>query len=162
MENRYSKENLLLLVPESELHFETFLSSGPGGQNVQKNESGVRLRWQPDSSMNLSPEEKIVIVSRLGNEKDMIERLSRRGIRFDYQFTKSGELLIAARHDTREQEQNKKHVTEKFYALLEEALRPEPKRKPPRTGLPERRREEKRRIKQKKEFRKKSERPEFE
>lgn len=145
MENRYSQENLLLLVPESEFRFESFLSSGPGGQNVQKNESGVRLRWSPDSSASLSGEEKTLIISRFRNEKDMAERLARRGERFDFQFTKRGELLIAARHDMRQQEQNKKHVIEKFYMLLEEALRPEPKRKPLRKPSPERRLEGKRR-----------------
>lgn len=162
MENRYARENLFLLVPESELRFESFLSSGPGGQNVQKNESGVRLRWSPDLSANLSSEEKAFVMSRFRNEKDMMERLARKDVRFDYQFTKGGELLIAARHDTRQQEQNKKHIIEKFYVLLEEALKPEPKRKPPKTGSPRLRLEEKRRIKQKKEFRKKLEGGQFE
>lgn len=129
MENRHSKENLLLLVPESEFHFETFLSSGPGGQNVQKNQSAVRLRWNPSKdALRLSGEERAQVAERLSNEQDMDKRLMKRGERFDYEFTNNGDLLITA-HRGRDQEQNKKRAKEKFYVLLEEALRKDPERK---------------------------------
>jgi ribosome-associated protein len=165
MEDRYSKENLLLLVPESELKNEPSRSSGPGGQNVDKRETAVRLRWSPEWNHNLTEEERQRVEERLRDENDMKARLRRsRKQRFDYQYTDNtdeGKLLIGA-HEERYQERNWQKAMEKFYALLEEALRPEPKRKPPRTGSPALRLEEKRKIKQRKEFRKKPARPDFE
>lgn len=144
MKNGTSEENIRLLMPESEFEFEAFRSSAPGGQNVNKTESAVRLRWRPESSQHLSLEQKTLIIDRLRNEKELRIRLRSRGIRMNYEFTREGDLLITSQ-DTRDQFQNKEHSKEKFYLLLEEALRPEPKRKPFSKPSPERRLEEKRR-----------------
>ena len=34
-----------IIIPEEELEYEYFRSSGPGGQNVNKTSTGVRLRF---------------------------------------------------------------------------------------------------------------------
>jgi len=39
-----------LIIPENELVFTTIRASGPGGQNINKRSTKVRLKWWPASS----------------------------------------------------------------------------------------------------------------
>ena len=91
-------------IDDDELRFEFARSSGPGGQNVNKVETKVRLLFNLQGSRSLKPEQR----SRIE------ERLSTR-------ITKAGVLHISSqRHRTREA--NRKATIERFVDLLGEAL----------------------------------------
>jgi ribosome-associated protein len=87
---------------ESEMDFQTSRSSGPGGQNVNKVESRVTLRFNVPQSIILSEEEKQRIASKLS-------------------LTTEVDLLIHSQ-ETRSQMKNKDIAVQKFYDTLKEAL----------------------------------------
>ena len=120
-----------------EFVFSASRSGGPGGQNVNKVNTKVELRFHVASSALLSEHEKLAISHKLANR-----------------INDAGELLIVSQ-ETRSQGQNKEEVVEKFYQLLEHALRPVKKRRPtkPSRGAKERRLAAKRSLSQKKENR---------
>ncbi|MCF8230692.1 MAG: hypothetical protein K9J27_00780, partial [Bacteroidales bacterium] len=72
-----------------------------------------------------------------------------------HKLTKSGEILIESR-EARSQHQNKKLAVERFYSLLEWALKPRKKRKKtkPTKASKERRLKKKKEISEKKQYRK--------
>lgn len=94
-----------------EFTFNTSRSSGAGGQNVNKVSTKIELRFQIDSSQILSEEEKGILKKKLAN------KISQEG------------FLIIVSQTGRTQFQNKEKVIEKFYALVEKALKPVRKRK---------------------------------
>ena len=55
-----------LVIPEAEIEFKASRSSGPGGQNVNKVNTRVELRFDLTGSRALSDAEKQRIASRLG------------------------------------------------------------------------------------------------
>jgi ribosome-associated protein len=87
-----------------ELQFQTARSSGPGGQNVNKVESKVELRFHVASSQLLTEEQKEVLLTKLAK-----------------QLTSEGYLLITAQED-RSQLRNKEIVVQKFHELLKRTL----------------------------------------
>ncbi|TGE26400.1 alternative ribosome rescue aminoacyl-tRNA hydrolase ArfB [Hymenobacter metallicola] len=87
-----------------ELQFQTSRSSGPGGQNVNKVESRVELRFHVGNSELLSEEQKATLLEKLASK-----------------LTTEGELLLSAQED-RSQLRNKEIVVQKFYDLLRKAL----------------------------------------
>ncbi len=95
-----------------ELVFFSKRSSGAGGQNVNKVNSKIELRFSiPDSNL-LTNREKELLISRLEGK-----------------LTHKGELVIMA--DTeRSQLRNKEQAIRRFYNLLEWGLRPVKKRIP--------------------------------
>lgn len=99
----------------SEFTFATSRSSGPGGQNVNKVNSKVELRFAVDQSTLLSDREKQIILSKLKNR-----------------INNDGELIITVQTD-RSQLKNKEEAIEKFHELLNKALTP---RKPRRATRP--------------------------
>jgi ribosome-associated protein len=118
-----------LAIPEEELTFATSRSGGPGGQNVNKLETRVTLRFDLAGSAVLSEEQK----SRLR------ERLATR-------ITKDGVLQVTSqRHRT--QGANREAAVERFAELLRESFREETPRKKtrPSRAAKARRLDEKRR-----------------
>ena len=99
-------------VEESELHFETVQSGGPGGQNVNKVASAVVLRFDIDQSPSLPD--------------DVKQRLKKHGGK---RVTKEGVLLIKAMQH-RSQLQNRTEALQRFYGLLSAAMRSPRKRRP--------------------------------
>ncbi|GAA3947105.1 alternative ribosome rescue aminoacyl-tRNA hydrolase ArfB [Hymenobacter algoricola] len=95
-----------------ELQFQTSRSSGPGGQNVNKVESRVELRFRLADSQLLSEEQK----------QTLLEKLASR-------LTLEGELLVVAQED-RSQLRNKETALLKFHQLLVKALHKPKARKP--------------------------------
>jgi ribosome-associated protein len=126
-----------LWIDEDDLRFEFARSSGPGGQNVNKVETKVRLLFDLQGSRSLSSEQRTRVEERLATR-----------------ITKAGVLHISSqRHRTREA--NRKATIERFIDLLAEALEEDEPRV--RTRVPKkarkRRLESKRRRSQKKAMR---------
>ena len=95
----------------AEITFQTSRSSGPGGQNVNKVESRVELRWHLLDSQVLTDAQKALILEKLSS-----------------QLTTEGLLLITAQDD-RSQFRNKEIALARFHALLLKSLRrPKPRK----------------------------------
>jgi ribosome-associated protein len=126
-----------IAIDERELEFEFIRSSGPGGQNVNKVSTAVRLRFDARSSSSLP--------------QDVRERLIRLAGR---RVGDDGFLTIHAR-SARTQESNRRDAIERLVELLERAVeRPTPRRATrPTAGSRERRLDSKRRRGQTKEAR---------
>src|SRR5215475_13463468 len=89
-----------IALPEEELTFATSRSGGPGGQNVNKLETRVTLRFDLAGSPSLSPEQKARLRERLATR-----------------ITKAGVLQVTAqRHRT--QAANREAAVERFAELL--------------------------------------------
>ncbi len=95
----------------SELVFSTSRSSGPGGQNVNKVNSKVILKFNPLQSSVLTDEQKEIFQKKMGS-----------------QLTKDGWLIIAAQ-ESRSQLQNKEDALQKLNAIFVRIFTPQKKRK---------------------------------
>lgn len=93
-----------------EIDFQAARSSGPGGQNVNKVNTKVELRFDVANSALLTEMEKQRITEKLG------PRLT------------SEKVLILTEQSDRSQLKNREMVIKKFYAMLERALAPVKKR----------------------------------
>src|SRR5688572_20418884 len=89
---------------QSELNFGVSRSSGPGGQNVNKVNSKVTLKFDVVQSKVLTAEEKEVILKKLG------AKLTTEGV------------LILTSQDSRSQFDNKQAVILKFDKLITKAF----------------------------------------
>ncbi|TDO05090.1 alternative ribosome rescue aminoacyl-tRNA hydrolase ArfB [Sunxiuqinia elliptica] len=95
----------------SEFTFKTSRSSGPGGQHVNKTDSRVELRFNPQKSELLSDDQKVILHQKLSS-----------------QLTSDGDLIVVCQQE-RSQYKNKALAIEKLYELLHKALSPVKKRK---------------------------------
>lgn len=101
----------------SELDFSYSRSGGPGGQNVNKVNSKVTLKFDVHGSRILSEEQKSVLVKKLKTK-----------------LTTDG-ILILTSQDKRSQLQNKESVVLKFEDLISKAFK---KTKPRKATKPSR------------------------
>jgi len=93
-------------------HIFTFSrSSGPGGQNVNKVNTKVTLRFSITDSCILTDEQKSILEVKLAN-----------------QMTKEGALILVSQA-SRSQLKNKEEAERKLYDMLNEALKQQKKRK---------------------------------
>ena len=93
-----------------EFIFQTSRSSGPGGQNVNKTETKVELRFNVEQSNLLNDEEKALILLRLKNK-----------------INNDGFLIITVQ-ESRSQLFNKQIAEQRFYEILTKALKKQTKR----------------------------------
>ncbi len=95
----------------SEIKFSTSRSSGPGGQNVNKVNTKVSLRWNVVESAILLPDQKELLLKKWATR-----------------LTVDGALLIVSQ-EKRSQLQNKEDALGKLNQLLKEAFAKRKKRK---------------------------------
>ncbi len=100
----------LLRIPVSEIKFRLSRSSGPGGQNVNKLETRVELRFDVLHAKSLDDRNRSKIFQKLG-----------------FMISAEGILQIAVQ-ESRSQWMNKQRALEKLTLLLRSALKKEKKR----------------------------------
>jgi ribosome-associated protein len=124
--------NERLTIPDQELQVSFARSGGPGGQNVNKVESKVELRWTPGESTALS--------GLSGADRDwLLGRLAPK-------LTATGDLVVTSSR-TRDQLKNREDAGAKLAEIVRQALlRPKKRKKtkPSRSAV-------EKRIQQKKE-----------
>ena len=100
-----------LMLDATEFQFSFMRSSGPGGQNVNKVESAVELRWDLRKSIHLPVGVRLRLEALAGSR-----------------VTDEGILIVQAqRHRT--QERNRADAVARVMALCEQALHPPKPRK---------------------------------
>jgi ribosome-associated protein len=119
----------VVVIPEQELSESFILSSGAGGQNVNKVASAVQLRFDVLHSRALPDDVRIRLLRLAG-----------------HRLTKEGVLVITAR-ESRDQARNRKLARERLVELVRAAMHVPKKRKPTRLrrAVKERRLESKKR-----------------
>jgi ribosome-associated protein len=133
-------EDLQIRNIDKEFIFSYTRSSGPGGQNVNKVNTRVELRFNVITSYCLGQ-----------NEKELVQK------KLHKKINSEGELIMVSQSE-RSQLRNRKNAMEKFFLLLARALTPPKIRKPtaPTNASREKRLESKRITSEKKQIRRKT------
>jgi ribosome-associated protein len=115
-------------IPLLEFKFTASRSGGPGGQNVNKVNSRIQIRWNPTASPSIAPDVAERFVKLAGKR-----------------MTKDGEILITCQ-ESRDAPKNKAECLDRLAELLRAALVKPRVRKAtkPSRGSKERRLKEKR------------------
>jgi len=123
----------------NEISFSASRSSGAGGQNVNKVNTKVTLKFDVKNSQHLSEEEKEIILKKLST------RLTNEGV------------LILTSQEKRSQLQNKEEVVLKFEKIIAKAFEKKKARKAtkPSKGAVQERIKEKKQRSEKKQWRQK-------
>jgi ribosome-associated protein len=123
----------------NELQFKASLSSGAGGQHVNKVNTKVELRFHIENSQYLSVEQKEILKAKLAKRTN-----------------KDGYIVMTSQA-SRSLIKNKETVIERFFKLLEKALEPEKIRKKtkPTKSSQRKRLDDKQKVSEKKGWRKK-------
>jgi ribosome-associated protein len=131
-------EELKIRNFENEFVYSTSRSSGPGGQNVNKVNTKVELRFSIKNTTLLSEDEKELVFRKLAKK-----------------INSEGEIILVAQSE-RTQLKNKKLVTDKFFLVISASLTLPRNRKStrPTVASVKKRLEEKRTIGIKKKLRK--------
>ena len=103
-----------IAIPDDELKEEFFQSSGPGGQNVNKVATAVRLRFNVWQTRSLPEGVRLRLLSKVGPR-----------------LTNEGELNIEAQR-YRTQQQNREDAAERLANLIKGVLTPPKTRRPTR------------------------------
>lgn len=109
------------IIPLSEIIIDFARSGGPGGQNVNKIESKVILRWRVGESLAFTDEAKSLIRAKLANR-----------------LNNADEIVIQA-DEERSQAQNKERAIERLNSLVAQALSVPKKRRPTKPTMASRR-----------------------
>lgn len=131
--------NHRIQIPTTEFDFTFSRSGGPGGQNVNKVNTKVTLRWNVRASKTLPDDVRKRFVSK-----------------YHRRITKDGDLVMQSQR-YRDQGRNVADVLEKLRCLLLEVATAPTRRKPtkPSRGSNERRLEAKRKTSSRKQMRRK-------
>jgi ribosome-associated protein len=106
-----------IAIPLDEFRWEFSRSGGPGGQNVNKVNSKVLLRWNPSASPSLPPPVRDRLLQALANR-----------------LTRDGDLLVSSQL-TRDQARNLADCLGKVRVLVQAAAEPPKVRRPSRPTL---------------------------
>ena len=102
----------LIRIPTGEFEIELVRSSGPGGQNVNKVNSKVRLHWPLLDSTALPGDVRDRLIEQQGSR-----------------LTTAGVLILSSQH-FRDQHRNRKDCFDRLRTMILEALHPpKPRRK---------------------------------
>lgn len=91
-------------LPYEEIEISAMRSRGPGGQNVNKTNSAIQLRWNLRDSLFFAPYLHSRLMKKLASK-----------------LTLAGEIVLRS-EASRDQETNKKDAYKKLFQMIEEAL----------------------------------------
>jgi ribosome-associated protein len=115
METKKFVEVASPVIPEAAYEIEAVRSSGPGGQNVNKVSSKIRLRLDLARLVTFSERQKQLLREAAG-----------------HRWSEKQDVIIMECEQTRDQPQNRRLVMENLAELAMEALKPRKKRRPTR------------------------------